>query len=194
MVLQEHLACPSCGYDLHGIPAVRCPECGFRYDADALRSIVASEDWTRFTAARCIVIRAVLATALAFPEACERIGVYGWTQFSLAAVVYVATFLTWVTVSGSYGGMISVPNLLRLFVVLVFSLRFILGFLPLISLVGSVVALVLAWVVRIRDWRAMSPPETVRSPVWRRVVERYSLAANSTLILATILVLIASMP
>ena len=194
MVLAEHLTCPNCGYDLYAIPEVRCPECGFRYDAGALRSIVASEDWIRFTAARCIIVRTALAAALAFPAACERIGVSGWAQFWLVAVAYVATFLTWVVVSDSYGGLVSVPNLLRLFVVLVFSLRFILGFLPLLSLVGSIVALALAWVVRIRDWPALSPPETVRSPIWRRPIERYSLAATSILILATTLVLIASIP
>ncbi len=36
MTLAKHLACLECGYDLHGIPEVRCPECGFHYDAKAL--------------------------------------------------------------------------------------------------------------------------------------------------------------
>lgn len=31
--------CPSCGYNLYGIPEVRCPECGFRYDLRAVRSL-----------------------------------------------------------------------------------------------------------------------------------------------------------
>lgn len=31
--------CPDCGYDLRGIPEGACPECGFRYDRQAVRSL-----------------------------------------------------------------------------------------------------------------------------------------------------------
>ncbi len=194
MVLEEHLTCPKCGYDLHGIPDVRCPECGFGYDADALRSIVAAEDWLRFTAARCVVLRAVLAAALAFPAVCDRIGVSGWTRFWLVAVACVAAAVTWIVVSEAYGSLVSVPNLFRLLVFFVLAIYLILRALPLLAFIGSIVAPALAWLVRIRDWPALSPPESIRSPIWRRSVERYSLAGTSILALATILVLIASIP
>lgn len=31
--------CPSCGYNLYGIPEERCPECGLRYDLRAVRTL-----------------------------------------------------------------------------------------------------------------------------------------------------------
>lgn len=31
-----HYFCPMCGYDLHGIPEHRCPECGYGYDRTAI--------------------------------------------------------------------------------------------------------------------------------------------------------------
>lgn len=33
------LTCPRCAYDLRGIPALRCPECGFGYDQAAIPRI-----------------------------------------------------------------------------------------------------------------------------------------------------------
>ena len=35
--LDAALPCPLCGYDLRGLPAGRCPECGHGFDPDALR-------------------------------------------------------------------------------------------------------------------------------------------------------------
>ena len=35
--LGDALPCPLCGYDLRGLPAGRCPECGHGFDPDALR-------------------------------------------------------------------------------------------------------------------------------------------------------------
>ena len=36
--LDEPLPCPLCGYDLRGLPAGRCPECGHGFDPEALRA------------------------------------------------------------------------------------------------------------------------------------------------------------
>lgn len=35
--LDRPLPCPLCGYDLRGLPAGRCPECGHAFDPDSLR-------------------------------------------------------------------------------------------------------------------------------------------------------------
>jgi hypothetical protein len=108
---EDHLVCPKCGYDLHGIPEVRCPECGFRYDAAALRSITPSVAWIRLGAARGLIIYATAAAALATPAVCDRLGVANWARFLVVAAAYGAAFLTWMILTGAYRGPASVPGL-----------------------------------------------------------------------------------
>ena len=194
MVLQEHLGCPKCGYDLHGIDEVRCPECGFGYDADALRSMAESEDGMRLAAARSMVLRATIAATLAVPAVCDRFGISGWTRFWLVVVAYMAAFLSWIVVTDADAGMVSVPGLFRRFVLFALLMRFVLRYVPLVAFVCSVVALSLAWYVRICNWPPLSPRENLRLPSWRRRIDRYSLVGNLILALATILVLIVSIP
>jgi hypothetical protein len=46
------LTCPLCGYDLRGLAEPRCPECGCRFDWDALRRRRSSEQRLLFERAR----------------------------------------------------------------------------------------------------------------------------------------------
>ena len=36
----DSLNCPLCDYDLRGLPANRCPECGYAFDPEELRLLV----------------------------------------------------------------------------------------------------------------------------------------------------------
>lgn len=38
--LNEGVHCPNCGYDLRGLPAGRCPECGFGFEPEAIAAQV----------------------------------------------------------------------------------------------------------------------------------------------------------
>ncbi|UCE59785.1 MAG: hypothetical protein JSU63_20375 [Phycisphaerales bacterium] len=100
-MLEEHLACPQCGYDLHGIPEIRCPECGFKYDAAALRSMAVSAEWTRLAAARELIVRAAMAAALTLPAACDRVGISSLGHLYVLALVYGAVFLVWMVLTAS---------------------------------------------------------------------------------------------
>jgi ribosomal protein L37E len=194
-MLEEHLACPRCGYDLHGIPEVRCPECGFRYDAAALRSMAASAEWTRLAAARDVIMRATIAGALAVPAACDALGLAAWAQFLVILVAYVAAFLTWVVFTDAYRGLVSIPNLLTLFLALAVAIwlavRFVLPLLGVITLAGSILLLGSAGLIRLRNWPTLSPPGNVRSRALRRSVIRHSVGGTLAVIAVSLLALFA---
>lgn len=59
--------CPSCGYNLHGIPELRCPECGFGFDRPAVEATARSEFYRDFWTCRAVIVRSVFAAALALP-------------------------------------------------------------------------------------------------------------------------------
>lgn len=57
--------CPVCGYDLHGLPADhRCPECGFAYTEEAIRSLAVDEAERRAAACRFAVEVCAWAVAI----------------------------------------------------------------------------------------------------------------------------------
>ena len=113
---EHHLVCPKCGYDLHGIPEVRCPECGFRYDHEALKSLADSTYWVRLAAAREVIVRAAIAAALMIPIAAESIGAAGFTLLVTAAAAYLAAFAVSILATDAYKGPESLVGLLALFV------------------------------------------------------------------------------
>ncbi|MCK6483302.1 MAG: hypothetical protein HUU22_01545 [Phycisphaerae bacterium] len=90
------LYCPQCGYDLRGQQEMRCPECGFRYDEEAIRDV--GHDWylrslaalERSVKGQAIVTAAFLVTcaiALFTPRAASR---SAWLLIWLATFVAVA--------------------------------------------------------------------------------------------------------
>ena len=190
-MLEDHLACPRCGYDLHGIPEVRCPECGFRYDAAALRSMAASAEWTRLAAARDLIVRGAIAAGSATPAVCEQVGISGWAQFGVVAVAYTAVFLTWIVLTERYGDLASIPNLVLLYVAIAVGIGFLLRLCPACALGVGILALAFAWSIRLRNWPRLSPPENIRHAELRRSVVRYSLVGTSLLLFASLLMLFA---
>lgn len=186
-MLEEHLACPKCGYDLHGIPEARCPECGFGYDAAALRSVATYAEWVRLGVAQRLIVRATIAAAFALPVVCARLGAAGWMQLCVAIAAYAAAFLTWVFLTDAYRGWASGPSLLALFIGLGVGIGLALRVLPMSALVGAFAVLASAWWVRLRNWPTLPPSENSESAELRRSVERYSRAGTLLLILATLL-------
>lgn len=191
-MLDEHLACPRCGYDLHGIPEIRCPECGFRYDAAAIRSMTASSDWARLAVARVVIVRSAIAAGLMLPAVCGRLGITGWTQFSVVSVGYVVTFSTWLVLTESYRGLISVPSLMTLFVALAVGFGIVLGSFPFLALVIGVAVLAIAWVDRLRSWPVLPLRVDGEADDLQRSVVRHSMVATLMLVVASAsLVLVA---
>ncbi|UCC29102.1 MAG: hypothetical protein JSU86_12970 [Phycisphaerales bacterium] len=190
MTLEDHLACPKCGYDLHGIPEVRCPECGFRYDAAALRSMAASAEWIRLVAARMLIVRATLAAALTIPAVLDHLGISGLSFFCVTAVAYLAAFLTWAVLTDVYTGPTSIPTLLVVLLGFGAFIRCIGHAGPWVSLAAGAVFLLLAWMVRIRYWPTLPPPSNTPSTELRRSVVRHSVAGTVLLLVASLLVVI----
>ncbi|HNQ24134.1 MAG TPA: hypothetical protein PKK06_13690 [Phycisphaerae bacterium] len=58
------LFCPRCGYDLRGIPARRCPECGFGYDRAGLRQLAYERTGELRDILRRVLRVSILALAL----------------------------------------------------------------------------------------------------------------------------------
>ncbi|MEZ6234722.1 MAG: hypothetical protein R3B68_11085 [Phycisphaerales bacterium] len=82
---ERHVACPTCGYDLHGVGGARCPECG---EGLWLRLSASSESPSRAAAAmRRIGVPLLIAGGafLAYRVAMSityGFGIYGWLQSS----------------------------------------------------------------------------------------------------------------
>lgn len=187
VTLEEHLACPKCGYDLHGIPEARCPECGFGYDAAAIRAMAVHAESMRFGAARKLTGRATIVVAFALPVACVRFGADGWTALWIAVVAYLTAFVTWVLVTVAYRGLASVPGLFALLAGTGMAFGFTLLLFPIFSVAGSLLVLPFAWRIRLRHWLPLPPPGNGHSAELRRSVDRYSRAGTLLLIVATLL-------
>lgn len=186
-MLEEHLTCPKCSYDLHGIPEVRCPECGFRYDAAALRSMSASAEWTRLAVARHITVRAAIAAGLAVPSVCASAGIPGWPRLIVFVATYVAVFWIWVVLTDAYQGPKSISRLIGLFAAIFMGFGLVLfeNFLALVA--GAVLAM--AWSVRLRDWPELPPMGSVAVTETRRLADRMSGACTASLFVATLLLI-----
>lgn len=152
-LLKDHLACPKCGYDLHGIPEHRCPECGFGYDAAAVRSMAKAFERARVAVAQVVINKVAIALALTTPAFSDRIGIGGLAKFVLMASAYVGAFLTWVILTGAYAGPSTFRSLLTGFVAIPVVAIWIPGtprFLNSITFMGAGFMLAWAWWLRVR--------------------------------------------
>lgn len=157
MTLAKHLACLECGYDLHGIPEVRCPECGFHYDAKALVWVATFDEAARLAAARILIARATAAAALAAPCGCLSVGFGGWGTAFLLMACFLGAFITWAAYADHYDGIESIPLLSIIFSwAAVFYWLGVLIY-PLGLLICDAFVLLTAWVIRLRHCPAYRP-------------------------------------
>ena len=186
---EEHLFCPKCGYDLHGIPEVRCPECGFRYDHEALKSLADSTYWARLAAARVVIVRAAIVAALIIPIAAEKAGASGFILLVVAAAAYLTAFTVSIIATDAYKGPESLVGLLAIFVGLGVAFGLVLRLALSVVLIVGMVLLAHGWYVRIFKWVALAPSSNVPSPELRRSVVRHSMGATCLMIIASLLLL-----
>jgi len=194
VTLDEHLTCPKCGYDLYGIPEVRCPECDFRYDAAALRSTATSAEWLRLITARTVIVRSAVASALVLPFVLPDVAtspIETVLVLFILFTVYVASFLTWVILRDAYRGLVSIPLLLLLFFGVCLGLMFVLIQFPKVVPIVALLIIMSAWVARLSDWPKLHPRGNVRATGLRRSVVRHSVVGNILLIVASFLVAIS---
>lgn len=85
--------CPSCGYNLRGIPQWRCPECAFHYDHAAIRSVGSSEASRRDVENRRILGWAVFGAALATSPITVSYGFDLFSRFVLVAASLLTAML-----------------------------------------------------------------------------------------------------
>jgi hypothetical protein len=85
--------CPSCGYNLHGIPEIRCPECGFGFDRAAVEAIALHEFERRFATYGGIIARSAFAAAFALPGTLRAMGVAGDGYALLVFAGFLAALL-----------------------------------------------------------------------------------------------------
>ena len=190
----EHPTCPKCGYDLYDIPEVRCPECGFGFDRAALRDIQSTVEWQRLAVAQAISVRASLATASGLPLLLVRLDVYPITRLLLSALVFSVAVYYAAKQSGQVSSLASVPGLLQAvvgvfcFLVAVMTLRHALAWPA--HCVGLLV-LILAWLIRLREWPQIAEPIERERTEFQRAVARSGVCAHALLGVATVPLAIA---
>lgn len=193
MTLAKHLACLECGYDLHGIPEVRCPECGFHYDAKALVWVATFDEAARLAAARILIARATMAAALTLPGGCLGVGFGGWGTAFLLSVCVLGAFITWAAYTDHYDGIESIPFLSIIFSGAVVFYWLGLIIFPLGLLIYGAFVLLTAWVIRLRHCPAPPPPSNVRYADLHLSAQRQCLVGDMLLVAATLLVLVVSL-
>ena len=185
----EHPACPQCGYDLHGIPEIRCPECGFRFDKAALRDLAEAAEYYRIAAARNVVIRTALALVLGMPFLCAVAGLRGSVLLVLLGIAYLAAFAVWVWYRDV--GPHALPHLPIWFVGFAFALTLLHLLLPRVAVACGIIVLAWAWWARLRGWPALYDLRNSPSAEFRKTVQRHSLIATFVLGAATVTALLA---
>ena len=188
-VLDDHLACPRCGYDLYGIPPDRCPECGYRYDAAGLAATVTSAECERHRATQVILVRSGLASALAMPSMCEFLGITGLALLCVVALAYAAAFWMWVVYIDVYRGIGTLPGLLSLFVIIGLAVRWLMMAGPRLPLAAGCVVLLSAWLARIQDWPRLAGIGAEEEKECDRSVTRSSFLATVVLVGASVVLL-----
>lgn len=191
-MLREHIACPKCGYDQYGLPPVRCPECGFRYDAPALRQLAHGIDWLRLAIARSLAAEATIALMLA---TCfiviHRLGVT-LSSLGLVLMLYAAGFVVWARLDGPFSGIAALPALVATAAGGAAILAIVACKVTILLLWGSGALLVHAWSLRLLDWPALTPVVDPDRAALRHLATRSSaigtaLLATATLVLAGVI-------
>ncbi|MBI4717095.1 MAG: hypothetical protein HY763_04765 [Planctomycetes bacterium] len=191
MTLDEHLTCPRCGYDLYGIPALRCPECGFYYDAEALRSLTWGTVWTHYFAARQVTLRAVLAAAFAVPSLCGALGLVGLGQGFVIAACYSLAFIAWRVFSDAPNHAADIPSILNLFVGFGLVVALVVLISPTACVVAAGVLLATAWYGRLRRCPPLPSACDERSRAVLRIAGRAGRMGDCALCASALLVLAA---
>ncbi len=85
------ICCPQCGYDLRTLPERRCPECGFHYDQEGIRSL--NRGWCAecLQELRCAAALQAIAYGALLPfYLCEmRISLVIWTVLTMTMLLPV---------------------------------------------------------------------------------------------------------
>lgn len=184
----EHLACPKCGYDLFGIPAVRCPECGFRYDALAVKAMLSNLQWARLGLADEIVACANIGWVIALMEILDhaRLAAYLWVFVVTLVAAYLIIFLSW-GLSTDFYGTLKPPS----FVILVTCWCLVWMRRSSLVEVAGVAIVGYASFLRLVKWRTLPAPYSARTRDLQAFIERRSLYSTAALCLATILLVLS---
>jgi hypothetical protein len=169
---------------------VRCPECGFHYDAKALVWVATFDEAARLSAARILIVRATAAAALAAPSGCLSTGFGGWSTLFLLTACFLGAFVAWAVYADHYDGIESIPLLFIIFCGAALFYWIGLIIFPPALLIYSAFALLTAWLVRLRFCPAPPPPENVRYADLHLSAQRQCLVGDILLVSATLLVLV----
>ena len=186
-IMDEHFICPQCEYDLHGIPSERCPECGFGFDLEALRSIAVSDGMSRLEIAEKVVVRASLVIALLVPTVATWCSVPPLISLVLGQLAVVVAVFVWVMVSDGVG-LENVFNIVLVMLLFTFSCGMMLISKANILLCAAI--LVTAWLLRLREWPPLPPASNVGSPYLHSSVVSMSKWAEGLLVTATVLLVL----
>ncbi len=141
--------CPMCGYDLRGIPEDRCPECGFGFQHEAVRNLVAIEAGDRLCGYRAGVWLAVAGFTCAFLPA-VRFGP-GWLGWAVIGLYPISILIAvWLVKGGVWRWWVAVCAVLSLPVLILLAVY------PLVGWVGGVALVAGAY------WRVLGVPARYR--------------------------------
>jgi cation transport ATPase len=138
-----------------------------------------------------LTVRATQAAFLALPSLCGSFGISGGEGLGIILAGYVVTFVTWAAFTDAYGGMSSVPALMKLFIAVGIGIAYLVPFIPNYFLAGAVVVSLIAWADLLRGWPEIPPPNNARSGELRQLAIRQSRISFSIHAVSSILVLIA---
>ncbi len=183
----EHLSCPQCDYDLYGIPELRCPECGFRFDRAALKDLAACADWQRWAVARDVIVRTGWAVPLAIASIAGGPWMPGPTLVVLCFAAYIAAFIVWVVLTGGWQPQQAPTPLSVRFFVGLFGLAYLVFIFPGLAVYVAAIPLGSAAVTRLYFWPKLAPEANVSDSSLRQSVARHSVVADFVL-LGTVMV------
>ncbi len=165
---------------------MRCPECGFHYDAPALRQLAYGIDWLRLAIARALAAEATIALVLA---TCfiviHRLGVT-LSSLGLILMLYAAGFVVWARLDGPFSGVAALPALVTTAAGGAAILVIVACKVPVLLLWGGGALLLHAWFLRLYDWPTLTPVIDPDRAALRRLANRASVIGTALLATATL--------